>query len=558
LSGAALALSPARGLAASSVPQIQHVIIIMQENRSFDNYFGTFPGANGIPSPAPCLPLSMTNAAAGCVSPFHDVHGFNAGGYHNYGQAVQDIDNGTTTAKMDGFAAVQAASGINQDTPCNTAKPVTDLPYWCWPIPAGAARNDVMGYHTATEIPNYWSYAQHFKLADAMFPGIRAWSGSVHLQMTSEWSASCTNQTQASTCTSSLITPSPTATTEYPWVSLFQFLDVHNVSWKYYLGTGAEPDCDGDDETCAPKELLTTAYGYWNPAPYFGYVQAQNASYLTQHVVNVDQYLVDIKGGTLPQVAWMVPSQDYSEHPPSDLTLGMDYTTSVINAVMQSSYWQNTVIFLTWDDWGGFYDHVAPPVIRLPSKGPAYGFGIRVPAITIGAYVIPGIDHAVYSFDSYTRFIEDLFAGSARLNPAALGNPDNRPYIADSLTSVAKVGGGKVTLGNLMNEFDFTQTPLPALVLSTKIPGGLRAICNASYAPSCTSTTVKLSWEALGANIGAPTYHVTRDGVALAGCATTGTSCTDVPGPGDHQYQVYSVIDGQASPLSPVSEIVEP
>ena len=104
----------------------------------------------------------------------------------------------------------------------------------------------------------------------------------------------------------------------------------------------------------------------------------------------------------------------------------------------------------------------------------------------------------------------------AQLNPAALGNPDNRPYIADSLTSVAKVGGGKVTLGNLMNEFDFTQTPLPALVLSTKIPGGLRAICNASYAPSCTSTTVKLSWEALGANVGAPTYHVTRDGVALA------------------------------------------
>jgi len=218
------------------------------------------------------------------------------------------------------------------------------------------------------------------------------------------------------------------------------------------------------------------------------------------------------------------------------------------------------VIFLAWDDWGGFYDHVAPPILLTPGKKPvAYGFGIRVPAITIGAYVKAGtVDHAVYSFDNYTRFIEDIFAGGTRFNPAAapISNPDSRPYIADSVATASLAGGGTVTIGDLMNQFNFTQTPLPPLVLSTAMPGGLRTICSTGYSATCTSATVTITWESLGANMTAPTYHVQRDGSDV--CVTTALKCTDTPPSGDHIYRIYSVIGTQSSPISPANEIIMP
>jgi len=539
---------------ASTIPQVQHVVIIMQENRSFDHYFGTFPGANGLPSPAPCLPLYLTNPSAGCLSPFHDVHDTQAGAAHFAPEAIFDIDNGLAKAKMDGFLSVQVSGGTNAGTPCDH---ITPLPLWCWPQRGGLLRHDVIGYHTDAEIPNYWAYAEHFKLLDGMYPGVRAWSGAVHLQMTSEWAATCTDYTNAMTCSSSVDTPSPTKANPYPWANLFQFFDANNITWKYYLGTGAEPDCE--DETCAPAQLEPAVYNFWNPAPYFQYVINKPKTYIPSHVTKVDAFLLDIKNATLPQVSWIVPSQDYSEHPPAGVTLGMDYVTSLINAVMQSPYWQNTVIFLSWDDWGGFYDHAQPPLIREPNAGPAYGFGIRVPAITIGAYVVPGIDHATYSFDNYTRFIEDVFIGSARLNPAGLGVPDNRPYIADSLTSVGSVSGATIALGDIMNEFDFTQTPLPPLVLSTGIPGGLTAVCSTAYSATCTTNKVTLSWDQLGGYATLhPIYHVTRDGVEVPTCNRRIPGCADLPGHGTHLYRIYSVIGGVASPPSAAVEITEP
>jgi phospholipase C len=559
LAGACIApIMPAFAAARSSVPQIQHVIILMQENRSFDNYFGTFPGANGIPTPAPCLPLKLTNPGGGCASPFHDIHGAGSGSVHTSQAAEGDLDNGLTTAKMDGFVATQVAGGLNQDTPCNGLKP---QPSWCWPIAQGVARHDVMGYHNAEEIPNYWAYAEHFLLMDAMFPGVRSWSGAVHLQMASEWSATCTDTTQALTCKTDVDAGGKTTNgTVYPWVSLFQLLDVNDVSWKYYLGAGEQPDCDPSDDDCAPQTMSAGVPGYWNPAPFFAYVKKQGAAYKAAHVVQFDSLLTDVAGGNLAQVSWVVPSLAYSEHPPEDVTTGMDYTTSIINAVMQSPYWQDTVIFLTWDDWGGFYDHVTPPLLKFAKTNTAYGLGLRVPAITIGAYVKAGtIDNAVYSLDSFTRFFEDLFANANRLNPAALGNPDHRPYIADSQITFSTVGGGTVQLGDLINQFDFTQAPLAPLVLSTAIPAGLQALCNTTYAPTCSSATVSLSWYPLGgASVTDPIYHITRDGAEVANCAVTATSCTDTPGTGDHIYRIYSVINGVASPLSAAAEIVEP
>jgi phospholipase C len=127
---------------------------------------------------------------------------------------------------------------------------------------------------------------------------------------------------------------------------------------------------------------------------------------------------------------------------------------------MQSPFWDSTVIFLTWDDWGGFYDHVPPP------KVDANGYGLRVPAMAISPWVKPGVvDHQVYSQDAYLKLIEDIFLNGARLDPANDGRPDNRPTVRENAPQ----------LGDLLGEFDFTQTPNPPLVLEP-CPAGVDTV----------------------------------------------------------------------------------
>jgi len=196
--------------------------------------------------------------------------------------------------------------------------------------------------------------------------------------------------------------------------------------------------------------------------------------------------------------------------------------------------------------------------MRVSTNGVAYGFDLRVPAITIGAYVIQGVDHNTYSMDSYARFIEDVFAHSTRLVPANFGNPDKRPYFPDSLTSIQSITGQTIPIGDLMNAFDFTQSPLPPLVLSNAIPGGLLAICTSGFAATCTNTTVTLQWQSLGARVTGVVYHIIRDGVEVPNCTTSKLTCTDQPGSGTHQYQIYSVVNGVSSPYSATAEITEP
>jgi phospholipase C len=117
---------------------------------------------------------------------------------------------------------------------------------------------------------------------------------------------------------------------------------------------------------------------------------------------------------------------------------------------MRSDYWQRTAIFLTWDDWGGFYDHVEPP--RVDDAG----YGIRVPALVISPWVKAGtIDHQVLSFDAYLKFIEDLFLDGQRLDPRTDGRPDPRPTVREDVK----------ILGDLRTLFDFKQEPLPPLIL---------------------------------------------------------------------------------------------
>ncbi|HEY5154186.1 MAG TPA: alkaline phosphatase family protein, partial [Acidimicrobiales bacterium] len=133
------------------------------------------------------------------------------------------------------------------------------------------------------------------------------------------------------------------------------------------------------------------------------------------------------------------------------------YVTHVINALMQGPDWKSTAIFLTWDDWGGFYDHVVPPVVDQN------GYGFRVPGMVISPWVRSGsIDHQTLSFDAYAKFIEHRFLDGDRLDPATDGRPDGRPTVREDVP----------VLGDLTTEFDFDQVPLPPLVLPEHPPPG--------------------------------------------------------------------------------------
>ncbi len=160
------------------------------------------------------------------------------------------------------------------------------------------------------------------------------------------------------------------------------------------------------------------------------------------------------KNGTLASVVWLTPALKYSEHPPGLVSNGQAYVTGVINAIMQGPDWDSTAIFLTWDDWGGFYDHVIPPTVD------AQGYGLRVPGLVISPYARRGyIDHQSMSQDAYVKFIEDDFLGGTRIDPKTDGRPDSRPDVRENFAQA----------GDLRNDFDFSQAPRPPEIL----PGGI-------------------------------------------------------------------------------------
>ncbi len=428
--------------------KIKHIIIIMQENRSFDQYFGTYPGADGIPMQNGVPTVCANDPKTGnCVKPYHDTHDIDAGGPHGASSATADIDGG----KMDGFiTAFRGAQKAckNPDTP-GCAKGTTP---------------DVMGWHDAREIPNYWAYAQNFVLQDKMFEPNASWSLPSHLFMVSGWSAYCTQQGDPASCQNALDGPpnglsaANAGKTDYAWTDLTYLLHKENISWNYYLSEGQEPDCEDDAMLCQPHGQKLAVPGIWNPLPGFDTVRQDGQ---VKNIQTLDRYLEAAKNGTLPAVSWIVPENKVSEHPPAKVSAGQAYVTGLINAAMQGPDWDSTAIFLSWDDWGGFYDHVMPPVVDQN------GYGLRVPGLLISPYARKGyIDDQTLSFDAYLKLIEDFFLGGARLDPKTDGRPDPRPTVRENAPQ----------LGDLLAEFDFSQTPLPALVLSTNPPPGPASI----------------------------------------------------------------------------------
>ncbi len=463
---------------------IKHVIVIMQENRSFDHYFGTFPGADGIAMDAHGQPLAcnpQVNGAQPCIRPFHDRHGANAGGGHRNSDVAPALDGGL----MDGFVAdLQTTKQVNAG-----CLPATMGVANCGSQAVGFKRFDVMGYHTADEIPNYWTYAQRFVLLDHMFEPSTSDSLSSHLYMTSGWSASCRNINDPMSCTT-LIEPALGLAQKgiFAWSDVTDLLDRSNVGWKYYVEQGQEPDCADGGMSCPPEKQQAGVPSYWNAVAGFTEVVAKNKAnpgYLALHNPPIEQLYLDLKANALPAVSWVIPTSLDSEHPPSDVQQGMEYVTSVVNAVMQSSAWNNTVIILAWDDWGGFYDHVVPPVADSLSNGAPIGYGLRVPAIIISPFAKAGtIDHQVFSFDTFLKLTEDLFLNGQRIGGQQGARPDSRPTIREAMTSVMPgPGGGSAPLpiGNLLNDFDFSQPPIAPFVLTTMIPVNFRPTYSTSY-----------------------------------------------------------------------------
>jgi phospholipase C len=442
----------------TGIHKIKHVVVIMQENRSFDSYFGTFPGADGIPGLAgnpgtvPCVPDPLTGGQA-CS--FHDSADANYGGPHGSAAAKADLNCVDFASRLDcgmnGFVD-QAEQGSH----CTSTDPT------CSPCTEGqvaAKCVDAMGYHDGSDIPNYWAYAHKFVLQDHMFEPITSWSMPTHLYRVSEWSAYCSDPNQPYSCQGRLESPNndyvdgnivgpSNQTPTYAWTDMTYLLRGQNVSWAQYVFKGNEPDCDTNrTSACAASGNNQPTPGIWNPLPDFTDVTQDGQ---TANVQTISNFFRAASSGKLPSVSWIVPNWNVSEHPTALVSTGQTYVTGLINAIMQSPDWDSTAIFLTWDDWGGFYDHVVPPHVD------GMGYGLRVPGIVISPYARRGyIDHQILSHDAYNKFIEDDFLGGERLDPKTDGRPDPRPNVRER----------NPKLGDLSHDFNFNQQPRPPMIL---------------------------------------------------------------------------------------------
>jgi phospholipase C len=448
------ATPPAAAVAADPIDpslgifNLDHLIFVVQENRSFDHYFGTFPGADGIPRrPNGAFAACNPDPTAGnrCRQPYHDTNLYDAGGPHNE-RATRLVSN---DGRMNGY--IRALEIIGNACRYNPARTGCK---WATDGPNGTP--DVMGYHTAEEIPNYWAYARTYQLQDRMFAPSDSWTLPAHLYLVSGWSATCP-RLDPMNCRSDLKLPGRNVAADgrrywipadgaprpYVWADITWLMYNHGVSWAYYVGddTCIKPPCG-----VKPSKEMTNPI--MNPLPGFKTVE------VTKQFKNIKgntEFFAAARTGSLPSVSWVVPTLGKSEHPPDSIAKGQAWVTRVVNAVMQGpeEQWMRSAIFVVWDDWGGFYDHVPP--IKIDENG----YGVRVPAFLISPWAKNEIDHQTLSFDAYLKLIEDRFMGGQRLDPATDGWPDSRPTVRENAPE----------LGDLRTAFDFTQTPIPPLIL---------------------------------------------------------------------------------------------
>jgi phospholipase C len=402
------------------IHKIQHVVIVVQENHSFDNYFGTYPGADGIPTqngvPSVCVSAPKTGD---CVAPFHDSSDSGFDPPHSAAAASNDIDGGN----MDGFLQSAARWSL---LPCV-------LPRSC----SASDVKSVVGYHDARELPVYWSYASSFVLQDHLFAPTASFSLPSHLALLSGWAATCA-AADPMVCKGNVVNPDvPRAAkgTPYQWTDITYLLHKNDVSWAFYAGSAS------GDKSRSSFDM------YVNPLAGFQTVRDDGQ---LENIKPLGSFFQAARSGTLPAVTWVTPNENQSEHPPYSIKAGQAFVAGLVNAIMQGPDWDSTAIFVTWDEWGGYYDHEVPPVIDGTQ------LGIRVPGLVISSYAKQGyIDHQTLTFESYLKFIEDDFLGGQRLDPATDGRPDARPVVSEASPAI----------GDLSADFDFSQPPRPPVLV---------------------------------------------------------------------------------------------
>ena len=365
---------------------IQHIIIVMQQNHTFDNYFGTYPGGNGF-GPDVCMPVSLSKEQnSACIAPF------NIGSY-----PITDLSHSEVTfrtqyqnGKMNGF--VEALKQLNQDGTLT------------------------MGYFDDRDIPFYWNLADQFVLFDNYFTS--AHTGSIMNRM---FSISGQPGTEDNRIPANGFGDIPT---------IFDRLQERGISWKYYIR-----NYDRELNYRALKEL-----DYLPPqiqwVPLLSFDRFLDNPELSGRIVDFSEYYTDLQNGTLPAVSYVL-LLGATEHPISDPQLGQNTTRTMIQTLMESDFWKSSALLITYDDWGGWYDHVPPPQVDK------YGYGFRVPAILVSAYARKGhIDHTQLDHTSLLKFIESNWS------IPALAQRDSK---ANNLTSA----------------FDFTSAPREPIFVSS-------------------------------------------------------------------------------------------
>lgn len=375
-----LPAAAARAAAPTPATPIEHFVVLMQEGHSFDNYFGSYPGAAG-PPPDTCAPIDLSRpAVASCIRPY-PIGDSSVEKLSHTGRIFDLQYNG---GAMNGF--VDALRRRNQD---------------------GAT---AMGYYTAADLPFYWNIADEYVLFDRFFSSAARGNLWNRMYWISATPGSPHNQVPAG---------------GYGNVrTIFDALEQRGVPWKIYI------------ENYRPAQTYRAVpAGGKLPAqvarmPLLAFPRFVDDPRLFGHIVDIDQYFEDLRAGTLPAVAYIVPS-NASEQPPSSPQIGQRFARGLLNALMQSTAWPRSAFVLTYDDWGGWYDHVAPPQVD------AYGYGFRVPALLISPYARRGaVDHTTLDYTSLLKFIE------ANYGLAPLAERDARA-------------------NNLLGAFDFAQAPRP-------------------------------------------------------------------------------------------------
>ena len=375
---------------------IQHVVIIFQENRSPDNLFqdpvlisrGADIAGSGVNSLGQTIPLSPIDLGSKGKNP----QNYDLG--HTHGDFLSMYDNG----KMDGADLIICFGAT---------------------CPPNGHPNPQFMYVTASDVQPYFTLAEQFTFADRMFQTNQGPTFPAHQFILAGTSAPTATSTLFASENPSLVPYGcigpPTELevvidangnhphAEYPCfehATMTDLLDEAGVSWRYYAptagGIGTAPTAI--NHICQAQTVN-------------GSLACTGPDWTGGVVIPETQVLQDIANNQLPQVSWIIPSGFHSDHAGDNDGSGPSWVSSIVNAIGNSPYWANTAIFVTWDDWGGWYDHVAPKVINDGvSWGSGYVYGFRVPLIVVSPYAKASyISHTTHDFGSILKFIENTY-----------------------------------------------------------------------------------------------------------------------------------------------------